>query len=463
VTNSLLMRESQEKTLLLALQFLNHVGTLAGGVIALHYTIPAVVSLLHNRPEADPQLVLTAWGLVLALGSVAVPLSLLVRGFGAPSTLNKFHSTVDTMTFVLGVLILVAAQSQIIEFWLEAKIPSLGLIGATMLCVVTMFAFISGMSGGFHWISQVVRASFTALRVASRNRSQHRMLTGELLLCGGTARGVFKERNVAVGAPQRGEVLLYGEQSARRGTMAVGAPGSSKTRSKINPDLYWGLQSSPRAGALAFITKRRATQDCYAIAEVFRPKEKIHIVGVGADRAHMDITAGMTHESIGDAIQDGLGASHSDFWRHGPSAFVEGFIEIAKALAPATIHVPPELDDKGNVKPAGRHTNSKLPGPCRRSSNSSRSMDAGWMQSSAMALRASLNSKERKRSRRTPSKNYYTRSRSGFFLLCFATPNSARNCASRSSRSCSPSRAVRSVKPSAILTASILHCLRKGT
>ena len=28
-----------------------------------------------------------------------------------------------------------------------------------------------------------------------------------------------------------------------------GAPGSSKTRSKIYPDFYWGLQSSPRAGS----------------------------------------------------------------------------------------------------------------------------------------------------------------------------------------------------------------------
>ena len=58
----------------------------------------------------------------------------------------------------------------------------------------------------------------------------------------------------------------------------------------------------------------------------------------------MDITVGMTHEPIGDAIQDGLGASHSDFWRHGPSAFVEGFIEISQALAPATVRVPEERD-----------------------------------------------------------------------------------------------------------------------
>lgn len=65
----------------------------------------------------------------------------------------------------------------------------------------------------------------------------------------------------------------------------------------------------------------------------------------------MDITAGMTHESIGDAIQDGLGSSHSDFWRHGPSAFVEGFIEIVQALAPATIHVPALKDKEDAVAP----------------------------------------------------------------------------------------------------------------
>jgi hypothetical protein len=200
---------------------------------------------------------------------------------------------------------------------------------------------------------ETLRAVSAHLRVSGANRAQRETLAGQLLLCGGVARGMFLARNVTVGAPERGELLLYGEQSVRRGTIVIGAPGSSKTRSKVYPDFYWGLQSSPRAGALVFVTKRRATQDCYQIARTLRLTDHIHVVGIGPDRATMDITAGMTHESIGDAIQDGLGASHSDFWRHGPSAFVEGFIEIVQALAPATIPVPALEDKDGTVQPGG--------------------------------------------------------------------------------------------------------------
>ncbi|MDH2909529.1 MAG: TraM recognition domain-containing protein [Candidatus Eremiobacteraeota bacterium] len=67
----------------------------------------------------------------------------------------------------------------------------------------------------------------------------------------------------------------------------------------------------------------------------------------------MDITAGMTHESIGDAIKDGLGESHSEFWKQGPSAFVEGFVELIYALRPAMIHVSAATDKEGHEEPGG--------------------------------------------------------------------------------------------------------------
>ncbi len=237
--------------------------------------------------------------------------------------------------------------------WLENSVPSLHFASTFAICAATAFGLGTGAMTAVQATFNILATSTAAVRVASRNNARQRALAGDLMLCGGTARGIFQDRNLLTGAPLRGELLLYGEQSARRGTIAIGAPGSSKTRSKIYPDLYWGLSSSPRAGALVFVTKRRATQDCYVIAQAFRRPEQIHIVGIGADREHIDITAGMTHESIGDAIQDGLGTSHSDFWRHGPSAFVEGFIEIAQALAPATVQVPADVDKEGNVRPGG--------------------------------------------------------------------------------------------------------------
>ncbi len=76
-------------------------------------------------------------------------------------------------------------------------------------------------------------------------------------------------------------------------------------------------------------------------------------MGIGPGRSTMDITAGMTHESIGDAIKDGLGESHSEFWKQGPSAFVEGFVELIHALRPAMIHVPAATDKDGNEEPGG--------------------------------------------------------------------------------------------------------------
>jgi hypothetical protein len=94
----------------------------------------------------------------------------------------------------------------------------------------------------------------------------------------------------------------------------------------------------------------------------------------------MDITAGMTHESIGDAIQDGLGTSHSDFWRHGPSAFVEGFVEVIHALAPATIQVPETEDDDGSVQPGNEayklSIDDTLPSLLRLISLDARRLDA---------------------------------------------------------------------------------------
>jgi hypothetical protein len=72
----------------------------------------------------------------------------------------------------------------------------------------------------------------------------------------------------------------------------------------------------------------------------------------------MDITAGMSHESIGDAIKDGLGESHSEFWKQGPSAFVEGFVELIQALRPANIHVPAAMLFRRIVQMARERTAS---------------------------------------------------------------------------------------------------------
>jgi hypothetical protein len=182
------------------------------------------------------------------------------------------------------------------------------------------------------------------------NRSAHHALVGQHTLFGGEATGTFRARNLAQGAPVEGEILFYGEQSTRRGSVVVGSPGSAKTRSKIYPDFFWGLQSSAEAGALVFVVKRRATNDCFAIASRFRTRDKIHVVGVGRNREHIDIMTGLSHESIGEAIQDGLGNAQSDFWRFAPAALVESIAELVMAIQPATITVPAVVDKNGDTE-----------------------------------------------------------------------------------------------------------------
>lgn len=349
MTTAFLREEGRQKAALLALQLLDPIGGCAAGYLGLRLTIPAVLSILHDRPGPSAAAVIYVGSAVLVLSSILVLVRLFIAGLGYTFVLALQTKPLE---FGAGLTLIVANDVYPLGRWVDSTLRDGGVSATAALCCITVYAFGDALRRAPHWGTQFLNLSFAQALVRGANRSQLRALRGELYLCGGSACGVFRRRNV-VDAPRQGELLLYGEHSARRGTLIVGSPGSSKTRSKVYPDLYWGLRSSPYAGALIFVTKRRATNDCYAIAKAFRPKEKIHVVGVGIDREHIDITARMTHEAIGDGIQDGLGTSHSDFWRHGPSAFVEGFIELAKALAPTTVHVPPQLDEEGNMKPGG--------------------------------------------------------------------------------------------------------------
>jgi hypothetical protein len=351
---TLVSETAHDEALAATCRFLNPIGLLGTATVTVRPAVASIVAALHGGPGIGWPTALQAWGLVLLLGNNVAVVALLLRALGAP-TQGLRRLPAHSLAFLLGLALLFVAQDgRLAELLATFNLGQVqDLLPTTLLGGATAFALASGTRGLVKAACSLLAMVGKRLRTRARNHGRHRKHHGELYLCGGLARGLFRARNVAVGAPNEGDVLLYGEQSARRGTLAIGAPGSSKTRSKIYPDLYWALQSSLRAGALVFVTKRRATQDCLAIARCFRPKDHIHVVGIGPDRAHIDITAGMTHESIGDAIQDGLGASHSDFWRHGPSAFVEGFVEIAQALAPATISIPAQLDSDGTCVPGG--------------------------------------------------------------------------------------------------------------
>ncbi len=344
-------RESEERAAALTLAFVDPLCSVVAGLILAHYAYIAIQSLLHGGGGYRPFYVIFFLGAAFLVATPMTPIAALAKGFGFPASLFG-NARGNAIAFWAGAIVLIGAYVPSVIAWIQTSVPYFDYAGTATLTLAAVYVFASGIGRVFTALAEAGQSIATYAKVESKNRAQRVLLTGGLLLCGGVARGAFRERNLAVGAPPKGTVLLYGEHSARRGTIVIGSPGSSKTRSKVYPDLFWGLKTAPRAGALVFITKRRATTDCYRIARTLRAADHIHIVGIGQQRQTMDVTAGMSAESVGDAIRDGIGASHSDFWIHGPAAFTEGFVEIIHALAPATIEVPAIVDKDGVVQPA---------------------------------------------------------------------------------------------------------------
>lgn len=347
------LRESQARLTSLFLALIDPILTILAGLWLATKLHPIIDSWMQHRP-----LYYVAWAVVLWLGyaliasnvmSIVIPVA---RGLGFDGELFK-TSKPRYLAFWVGVGLVVASHIPSAMQWLTRQDQFPDYDGTIVLSLMALFAFFFGARDFAVSAWTAFSTAITTARVESQNRRRWHASIGHLALCGGIAQGVFRARNLATGAPAKGTLLLYGERSANRGTIVIGAPGSSKTRSKVYPDYYWGLRTSRRAGAIVFITKKRATEDFLAIARMFRRPNQIHVVGIGPDRASLDITAGMSHESIGDAIKDGLGESHSEFWKQGPSAFVEGFVELIQALRPATVHVPAAVDQDGNIEPGG--------------------------------------------------------------------------------------------------------------
>ena len=347
------LRDSQAHLASLYLALIDPILTILAGLWLVAKLQPIIESWIQHRP-----LHYVTWAVALWLGCALIAsnvMSLIIpvaRGFGADGELFK-ASKPRYLAFWVGVGLVIASHIPSAMQWVTRQDQFPDYDGTIVLSLMALFAFFFGARDFVISAWTAISAAVTTVSVESRNRRAWHTSSRQLALCGGIAQGVFRKRNLATGAPAKGTLLLYGERSANRGTIVVGAPGSSKTRSKVYPDFYWGLRTSQRAGAIVFITKKRATEDFLAIARTFRPPDQIHVVGIGPDRASLDITAGMSHESIGDAIKDGLGESHSEFWKQGPSAFVEGFVELILALRPATVHVPAAVDQNGNVEPGG--------------------------------------------------------------------------------------------------------------
>ncbi len=345
------LRASQNHLIALCLALIDPILTILTGLWLATKLHPIIESWMQHRP-----LHYLAWAIALYVGSALITSNIMAlavpvaRGFGADNELFS-ASKPRYLAFWIGIALVGASHIPLAMQWVAKQDQFPDYDGTIVLMIVAAIALSTGVRDIAIAAWNAIIAATANAGVEARNRRRWQSIIGQLALCGGIAQGVFRERNLTNGAPEKGAVLLYPERSANRGTLVVGAPGSSKTRSKIYPDFYWGLRTSQRAGAIVFVTKKRATDDFLAIARTFRPADHVHVVGIGAGRATIDITAGMSHESVGDAIKDGLGESHSEFWKQGPSAFVEGFVELIQALRPATIHVPPAVDKDGNVEP----------------------------------------------------------------------------------------------------------------
>ncbi len=347
------LRPVQTRLTALCLALIDPILTILAGCWLIVKLRPVIDSWMQHHPVHY-----VAWAVALYIGyaliasnvmAIIVPIA---RGCGADEEFFN-ASKPRHLAFWSGIALVVASHTAPAMQWVTSRDQFPDYDGTIILLIVATIALGVGARDLAVAFWNAICTATSNAGIASRNSRRWKALVGQLALCGGVACGAFRERNLATGAPEKGAVLLYGERSANRGTLAIGAPGSSKTRCKIYPDFYWGLRTSRHAGALVFVTKKRATNDFLAIARRFRRQDQIHVVGIGPGRSTMDITAGMTHESIGDAIKDGLGESHSEFWKQGPSAFVEGFVELIHALRPATILVPAATDKDGNEEPGG--------------------------------------------------------------------------------------------------------------
>lgn len=262
-------RESQERAVTLILTLLDPIGAIIASIALAHYGLIAVQSLLHHGGGYRPFALIFFLGAALLVANPMALMAPIARGVGAPARVfPKMRGR--TLAFWLGVALIACAYLPSVTAWVQASLPYIDYTGTAALCFAALLAFCIGCGEAITAVGEILKSAAAHVRVSGTNRARRQSLEGQLRLCGGVARGIFRERNVTVGAPAKGELLLYGEQSVRRGTIVIGAPGSSKTRSKIYPDFYWGLESSPRAGALVFVTKRRATQDCYRIARALR-------------------------------------------------------------------------------------------------------------------------------------------------------------------------------------------------
>ena len=347
------LRDSENQLTALCIALIDPILTILAGLWLVTKMRPIIESWMRHHPLHYVAWAVALWvGYALIASSVMAIVTPIARGFGVDEMLFK-ASKPRYLAFFVGVALIIASHIPVAMQWVTSQDQYPDFDGTIVLLIVTATVIYFGARDLVVSAWSAIAKAMVNASVSSRNRRRWDSLASQLALCGGITQGVFRERNLANGAPEKGAILLYGERSANRGTLVVGAPGSSKTRSKVYPDFYWGLRTSQRAGAIVFVTKKRATDDFLAIARTFRRPDQIHVVGIGPGRATMDITAGMSHESIGDAIKDGLGESHSEFWKQGPSAFVEGFVELIQALRPTTVHVPAAVDNDGNVEPRG--------------------------------------------------------------------------------------------------------------
>lgn len=347
------LRDSEDQLTALSIALIDPILTILAGLWLVTKMRPIIESWMQHHPLHYVAWAVALWvGYALIASSVMAIVTPIARGFGVDETLFK-ASKPRYLAFFVGVALIIASHIPVAMQWVTSQDQYPDFDGTIVLLIVTASVIYFGARDLVVSAWSAIAKAMVNAGVSSRNRRRWDSLASQLALCGGITQGVFRERNLANGAPEKGAILLYGESSANRGTLVVGAPGSSKTRSKVYPDFYWGLRTSQRAGAIVFVTKKRATDDFLAIARTFRRPDQIHVVGIGPGRATMDITAGMSHESIGDAIKDGLGESHSEFWKQGPSAFVEGFVELIQALRPTTVHVPAAVDNDENVEPGG--------------------------------------------------------------------------------------------------------------
>jgi len=199
------IRDSQRRIVARCVAIVDPLVSVVAGLWLALQLRPIAESWIQHHP-----LHFLAWAVALYVGVVLIaantmmPIALLARGLGISKEVFR-DVRLRPVAFWTGIALVVVSHYMLAMQWVDRQDPLPDYTGTTILTIIASSAIFLGAG-------DLARATFTTLREAAtsslrqaKNRSRWCNLTGQITLCGGIAKGVFRDCNLANGAPRKGE------------------------------------------------------------------------------------------------------------------------------------------------------------------------------------------------------------------------------------------------------------------